>query len=37
MGDLERGKARVLCVKIKRFVWGFLFGARSRKKEEGRS
>ena len=35
MGELERGKARVLCVKIKRFVWGLLFGARSCK-EEGR-
>ena len=21
VGELERGKARVLCVKIKRFVW----------------
>ena len=37
MGELERGKARVLRVKIKRFVWGLLFGARSFKKEEGRS
>ena len=27
MGELERGKARVLCVKIKRLVWGLLFGA----------
>ena len=37
MGELEKGKARVLCVKIKRFVWGLFFGARSCKKEEGRS
>ena len=35
MGELERGKARVLCVKIKRFVWELLFGERSYK-EEGR-
>ena len=35
MGELERGKARVLCVKIKRFVWGLLFSAISCK-EEGR-
>ena len=35
MGDLEREKARVLCVKIKRFVWGLHFGARSCN-EEGR-
>ena len=34
VGELKRGKARVLCVKIKRFVWGLLFGARSCKKEE---
>ena len=35
MGELERGKARVLYVKMKRFVWGLLFGARSCK-ETGR-
>ena len=35
MGELEKGKARVLCVKIKKFVWGLLFGSRSCK-EEGR-
>ena len=35
VGELVRWKARVLCVKIKRFVWGLLFGARSCK-EEGR-
>ena len=34
VGELERGKARVLCVKIKIFVWDLLFGARSCKKEE---
>ena len=34
MGELKRGKVRVLCVKIKRFVWGLLFGARSCKEEE---
>ena len=33
MGELERGKARVLCVKIKRFEWGLLFGARSCREE----
>ena len=33
MGELERGKARVLCVKVKRFVWGLLFGAISYKKK----
>ena len=33
MGELERGKARVLCVKIKRLVWGLLFGARLLKKK----
>ena len=36
MGELERGKARVLCVKIKIFVWSLLFGAKYFKKEEGR-
>ena len=35
MGELERGKARVLCVKIKIFVWGLLFDARSCK-DKGR-
>ena len=35
MGELERGKSRVLCVKIKRFVWGLLFGQDlARRKEE---
>ena len=33
--ELERGKDRVWCEKIKVFVWGLLFGARSCK-EEGR-
>ena len=34
VGELERGKARVWCEKIKGFMWGLLFGARSC--EEGR-
>ena len=33
VGELERGKARVWCEKIKGIVWGLLFGARSCKKE----
>ena len=36
MGELERGKARVWCEKIKGFVWGLLYGARSCKEEERR-
>ena len=33
VGELERGKSRVLCEKIKGFGWGLLLGARSCKKE----
>ena len=36
VGEIERGKARVLCIKIKKFVWGLLFGARSCKEKERR-